>query len=130
MEYEFSRDTVQGGYHAKFSMEHELFSTWLVDEVADNKERLAQLQDCITRAAVAHYQDIEFSGREYLLTFNQQEVCLALNSSIDGMGGQGCFDDPHPQEDDINVNDDSFSNSCGLDDFALMLAAWRRFLNH
>lgn len=130
MEYEFSRDTVQGGFHAKFSMEHELFATWLVDEVADSKARLAQLQACIDKAAVAHHQDIHFSGREYLLTFHQQEVCLALNSSVEGMGGQGSFDDSHSQQDDLNVSDDSFSNSCGLDDFVMMLASWRTFLNH
>ena len=127
MEYEFLRDPTFGGYHAKFSMEHELFAAWLMEEVAADGQKLDKLQLCIDKATVNSHKDIHFTGREYLLTFAQNEVILALNSSCDGMGG---FDSIEQlQEQDLAVDGDYHSNTCGLDDFSLMLNAWRDFIS-
>ena len=126
MEYEFLRDPTFGGYHAKFSMEHELFAAWLMEEIATDEQKLDKLQACIEKASVLQHEDIHFTGREYLLTFAGHEVSLALNSSCDGMGGESSFE--QMTEQDLTIDGDYHSNTCGLDDFALMIKAWRDFI--
>ena len=123
MEFEFLRDPTFGGYHAKFSMEHELFAVWLMEEIGDNKERLSQLQVCIDKAQKLSFEDVQFVGREYLLTLNKDEVHLVLNSALDGVGDYDSY-----EQQDLYVNDQHHANSCGLEDFVQMIAAWREFL--
>ena len=127
MEYEFARDPVKGGYHAKFSMEHEVFSTWLVDEVGNDSQRIELLFQHIEKARTQHHQDLTVQGREYLLTINEQDVTLELNVSCDGIGGTDSFDDG--LEDEFSVNNDHYRAACGLDDFSLMLTSWKDFLS-
>ena len=130
MEYEFLRDPTFGGYHAKFSMEHELFAAWLMEEIAADEQKLDKLQQCIKKASVLQYEDIHFTGREYILTFAGHEVSLALNSSCDGIGGGSSFEQMTEQlvEQALAIDGDYHSNTCGLDDFALMIKAWRDFI--
>lgn len=130
MEYEFLQDPTFGGYHAKFSMEHELFAAWLMEEIADDEQKLNKLQVCIEKASVLTHEDIHFIGCEYLLTFAGHEVSLALNSSCDGMGGNDSVEHFEEQlaEQALAIDGDYHSNTCGLDDFALMIKAWRDFI--
>ena len=125
MEYEFSRDPIRGGFHAKFAMEHELFAVWLVDEIGDNKVRIGQLQTCIEQAKTAG-DDVFFAGREYQLSLNQHEVCLALNSSLDDAVSWQAVE--ALQAHDVAVDDDHYRNLCGFDDFILMWRCWCEFV--
>ena len=127
MEYEFSRDPVKGGYHAKFSMEHEVFSSWLFDEVGNDDQRIEQLFQSVEKARSKHNHDLTVQGREFLLTLNEQDVTLELNASCDGVGGSDSFDDGI--EEDFSVNNDNYRAACGLDDFSLMLTSWKDFLS-
>jgi uncharacterized protein YacL (UPF0231 family) len=125
MEYEFSRDPVQGGYHAKFSMEHEVFSSWLVDEVGNDANQIDSLVQSVEKLLQHDSNELTFEGREYLLTLNQMDVTLQLNASCDGMGGANGME----FEEDVSINDDNFRAACGLDDFSMMLTSWQKFLN-
>lgn len=125
MEYEFSRDSVRGGYHAKFSMEHEVFSPWLVEEVGNNAEQLEALFQSIAQIRQNKAQELTVEGREYLLTLNPMDVTVQLNASC---GDPGEVND-NRVEDEISVNNDHFTAACGLDDFDRMLLSWQNFLN-
>ncbi|MFT5161694.1 MAG: hypothetical protein ACI9FJ_000260 [Alteromonadaceae bacterium] len=125
MEYEFSRDPVRGGYHARFSMEHEVFSPWLVDEVGNDAGKLKALFDSIEQIQQRKVMELTIEGREYLLTLNPMDVTVQLNSICEEVGatnGAGL-------EEDMTVNNDHFYGACGLDDFDMMLRSWQRFLN-
>lgn len=123
MEYEFSRDTVKGGFHAKFSMEHEVFSAWLVDEVGNDTNQIDALVQSVEKVRHDRNDELTFEGREYLLTLNEMDVTLQLNASCDGVGRA-----TNDFEDEISINDDNFQAACGLDDFSMMLTSWRNFL--
>ena len=125
MEYEFSRDPVKGGYHAKFSMEHEVFSSWLVDEVGNDRVQIDSLFQSVEKLRQNDSNELTFEGREYLLTLKQMDVPLQLNASCDGMGGA----DGIEFEEDVSVNEDNFRAACGLDDFSMMLTSWQKFLS-
>jgi uncharacterized protein YacL (UPF0231 family) len=125
MEYEFSRDPVKGGYHAKFSMEHEVFSAWLVDEVGNDSSQIDSLFQSVEQIRNNGCSQKTFEGREYLLTLNKQDVTLQLNASCEGLGGAIGTE----FEEDISINNDNFSAACGLDDFSMMLDSWQDFLS-
>ena len=125
MEFEFSRDPVRGGYHAKFSMEHEVFSPWLVDEVGNDANQIETLFQSIEQIRQNKAQELTVQGREYLLTLNPMDVTIELNASCEGMGGVNSDGEP---EDDMSINNDNFTAACGLDDFHLMLNSWQAFL--
>lgn len=125
MEYEFSRDPVKGGYHAKFSMEHEVFSSWLVDEVGNDRVQIDSLFQSVEKLRQHDSNELTFEGREYLLTLNQMDVTLQLNASCDGMGGVDSIE----FEEDVSINEDNFRAACGLDDFSMMLTSWQKFLS-
>lgn len=125
MEYEFSRDTVSGGFHAKFSLEHEAFSNWLVEEVGNNSEQISRLFDSIDKIRANGCHEQTFQGREYLLTMDADDVTLQLNAACEGHGsanGDGA-------EGELSVNNDNFCAACGLEDFSMMLSSWKGFLN-
>ena len=125
MEYEFSRDPVRGGYHAKFSLEHEVFSNWLTDEVGNDQQRIDNLFATVDQVRNRQATELTVQGAEYLLTLNEQDVVLQLNASCEGVGAAN----GHGLEEDISVNDDNFVAECGLDDFSIMLTSWRQFLD-
>ncbi len=125
MEYEFSRDTVNGGFHAKFSLEHEAFSNWLVDEVGSDAEQVERLLGAVEKVRGGNFVEHAFQGKEYLLNIEGDDVTLRLNAACEGHGaanGDGL--DPA-----LSVNNDNFCAACGLDDFSMMLNAWKGFLN-
>lgn len=128
MEYEFSRDPVRGGYHAKFSMEHEIFSAWLVDEVGNDQHCIQQIFAKVEQARGHKNIDLTIQGREYLLVLNDLDVVLQLNSDCEGVGGVSSFGDEYLPDDSVNVNSDLARAECGLDDFSQMLTSWQDFL--
>jgi len=126
MEYEFSRDPVNGGYHAKFSMEHEVFSAWLVDEVGNDAKRIGQLFATVEKVRGTENVELSLQGREYILIVNDLDVILELNSNCDGVGA--AIDEFLPDE-NMSVNTDNYRAECGLDDFSQMLTSWQAFLS-
>lgn len=126
MEYEFSRDPVRGGYHAKFSMEHEVFSPWLTDEVGNDPKQIKALLQSIEQIRQHKSQELTHEGREYLLTLSNADVTIELNASCEGMGSN----DGSTPDEEFSINNDNFCAACGLDDFNLMLESWQDFLNH
>jgi uncharacterized protein YacL (UPF0231 family) len=125
MEYEFSRDTVKGGFNAKFSMEHEVFSSWLVDEVGNDRKQIDSLIESVEKIKHNRNNELTHEGREYLLTLNELDVTLQLNASCEGVGGVATAD----LEAEFSVNDDHYQAACGLDDFSLMINSWNDFLS-
>ncbi|MFT4927418.1 MAG: hypothetical protein ACI8WB_003525 [Phenylobacterium sp.] len=125
MEFEFSKNTISGGYHAKFSLEHEVFAPWLMDEVGNDASQIKTLFQSIEQLRQHKSQELTVQGREYVLILNNSDVTLQLNASCDGAGGiQGA-----DLEEELSVNDDNYYAACGLDDFNLMLESWQNFLN-
>lgn len=125
MEYEFSRDTVNGGFRAKFSLEHEAFSNWLTDEVGSDPEQINSLLESVKKIRSNGVTELSFQGREYLLTIDAEDVTLKLNAVCEGLGsvnGDGV-------EGELSVNNDNFCAACGLDDFSMMITSWQGFLN-
>lgn len=125
MEYEFSHDTVNGGFHAKFSMEHEAFSSWLVEEVGSNAQQIDNLLLSVNKIRQHNTHELTFQGKEYLLTLNEDDVTLQLNASCDGFGSINS----EQRTDELSINHDNFCAECGLDDFSKMLSSWKGFLD-
>jgi uncharacterized protein YacL (UPF0231 family) len=129
MDYEFSRDLVKGGYHVKFSMEHEVFSPWLIDEVGNDSQQLKTLFQSIALIRACKAQELMVEGREYRLTLNLMDVIIELNASCEGVGSANANNADPVGDGETVVNNDNFVAACGLDDFDRMLISWQNFLS-
>lgn len=119
MDYEFKKNTLDGTYHANFSMGHEAMGRWLVEDVAKDTELLADLYQQI--AAVKNTQDEwKRSGQVMTLILTDQEVIVQENALFENSEEEF--------EEDIHMYDDECISVCGLEDFEIMLQSWEAFI--
>ncbi|MBY4676954.1 YacL family protein [Marinobacterium arenosum] len=122
MEYEFGRDIIDRPY-ARFSMGHEAFGHWLVDELGEDQARLAGVQQQVARLLAGQGWEYELAGREFSLQLSRDEVVVRSNAL-----GYEVELPPEEDEEELSCYDDELQAGCGLQDFAELLVAWRTFL--
>jgi Uncharacterized protein conserved in bacteria len=119
MDHEFVRD-IDGRCRARMSMGHEAFGYWLTDELGDN----LPLCDEILKAT-AHLlhagDDYKFSGKTFCLYLEEEAATV---SALELQ-----FETPiEDNEQGLSYYDDELFAACGLEDFELLLRAWREFI--
>ncbi|WP_169337030.1 YacL family protein [Algicola sagamiensis] len=126
MEYEFMHDRVNGGYHAKFSEEHELFGRWLLDEVGDDVSNIDQVLDTATNLN-GQGDDTVIRGKEISLSLNHLDALVNHNiaqSDSDLALAIERVGEP------LSVDENGMTSACGLTDFTHMMKEWRDFVSN
>ncbi|WP_130834030.1 protein YacL [[Erwinia] mediterraneensis] len=117
MEYEFLRD-LTGQVKVRMSMGHEAVGHWFNEEVQGDLALLAEVE-----AAAQHLKGSERQwqrvGHEYTLWMDAEEVMIRAN--------QLAFDNEELEE-GMNYYDEESLAFCGVEDFLVVIAAWRAFL--
>jgi uncharacterized protein YacL (UPF0231 family) len=122
MEYEFINDPITRYTKAKFSLEHEVFGSWLEVEVGSDPQKLTTLLSLIDKAEHYFTQEQEIIGSEYTVRIIEKDVSIATNASLNG------FEElPEALSADDIEFDEQESASCGLEDFRTLLLSWARF---
>lgn len=118
MEYEFLRD-VTGQIKVRMSMDHEAIGHWFNEEVSNDPGLLDEVEAAIedVRGSVRQWQRI---GSEYTILLDEEEVMIRANLLAledDGL------------EEGMNYYDEESLAFCGIEDFLLVIAAYRQFVN-
>ncbi len=120
MDYEFRRSLFDGGYSARFSMEHQVIGRWVIEELGSD----SQLYQQVMTQLEAHQSNAQFwqlKGKELTLLLEEKEVIIQANELFT----QQEFDlEPH-----FELYDSESIAACGIEDFITMLHSWRAFLN-
>lgn len=122
VDYEFVHDRLTGGYHAKMSVEHEIFGRWLIDEVGNDQSRLKELVEIISDAKNRPSYEIKLEGKEYSLMFNQMDVTVEPNIK------NALTEDMESLEPDVHTDTLNQSVGCGIEDFKMMIDSWFDFI--
>ncbi|AKJ41451.1 Uncharacterised protein family (UPF0231) [Pragia fontium] len=117
MDYEFRTD-VTGQVFASFSMGHEAVGHWLNEEVKNDLALLDEVEQAIkhVQGSERQWQKI---GHEYTLWLDGEEVIVRANQ-MDLEGDE--------MEEGMFYYDEESLSLCGVEDFLIVLQAYRRFL--
>ena len=118
MDYEFRKNLIEGGYSARFSMEHQLLARWVIEDLGTDVARI----DDLLRQIAAHQQggtNIEQRGQEMTLIIESNEVTVQANDLF----SEQEFD----LEPDMELYNLESIAEWGVEDFMAMLHSWRAF---
>ncbi|WP_111978123.1 YacL family protein [Algibacillus agarilyticus] len=121
MEYIFYRDP-NTGFKAELNSEHSIFGRWLIDEIGDDKQKMAEVDALITQAS-QNLMNVQVSvGSEVTLSLNHDEAIVQVN----------VFEDAEEEErlleESLSIDDHLECAGCGFDDFVVFFASWKSFL--
>ncbi|CCG88228.1 protein YacL [Erwinia piriflorinigrans] len=117
MEYEFLTD-VTGVVKVRMSMGHEAIGHWFNDEVNGDTGLLAEVEAAIAQVKGSERQ-WQRVGREYTLLLDEEQVMIRANQ----LGFEG-----DEMEEGMNYYDEESLSFCGVEDFLMVIAAYRAFL--
>ncbi len=119
MDYEFKKNTLDGSYHAMFSMGHEVLGRWLVEEIGKDTDKISLILEQLL-ALKSSTQEWRLSGKELTLSLQDNEALVQANCLFS-----------HEEEDfeeDFHFYDEESMSLCGFEDLALVLDAWQSFI--
>lgn len=119
MDYDFKKNTLDGSYHAVFSMGHEALGRWLLEEIGKDFDKM----DCVMSQLGAlknSTQEWRIIGEELTLTLQDNEAIIQANYLFS--------EDDTELEDNMDFYDEEAMAVCGFEDFAQVLTAWRGFV--
>ncbi|MGF1692852.1 YacL family protein [Photobacterium kagoshimensis] len=119
MDYEFKKNTLDGSYHAVFSMGHEALGRWLVEEIGKDFTKMDTILAQIS-ALKNSTQEWRLIGDELTLSLQDNEALIQANFLFS--------DDDDEYEEDLHLYDEESMSLCGFEDFTLVLDAWRAFV--
>ncbi|MGF1713644.1 YacL family protein [Photobacterium chitinilyticum] len=119
MDYEFKKNTLDGSYHAIFSMGHEALGRWLIEEVGKDFSKIDTI--------LAQIGALKNSTREWRLLGDDLTLSLQDNEALVQANYLFSEDDTELDE-DMNFYDDECMSLCGFEDLEQMLSAWRAFV--
>ncbi|GAB2668493.1 YacL family protein [Vibrio panuliri] len=121
MEFEFIRNTLMGEYYVKCSMGHEIVGRWLQDEIGKDWQKI-ECVEAIIEQALAHPHGEQFlEGTEISLAIHGDEVVVQENVLAHG--------EVMDADSEFDFYDSESTASCGIEDFAIMIEQWKRFLS-
>ncbi len=120
MDYEFRCNTLEGRFHAEFSMGHEAIGRWLLDELGTLDADIAFLLEKVNRV-MKEGGEWGRTGKVFHLQINQEEALIKANVLFEET-------DHLLIESDFHVYDEENHSLCGLEDFLLVIEAWQDFL--
>ncbi|AJR07461.1 hypothetical protein C9J03_19325 [Photobacterium gaetbulicola] len=119
MDYDFKKNTLDGSYHAVFSMGHEALGRWLVEEIGKDFDKMDTVM-CQLGALKNSTQEWRIIGDELTLSLQDNEAVVQANYLFS--------EDDTELEDNMDFYDEEAVAVCGFEDFALVLTAWRAFV--
>ncbi|OAN16599.1 hypothetical protein A3K86_10570 [Photobacterium jeanii] len=119
MDYEFKKNTLEGSYHAIFSMGHEALGRWLVEEVGKDFAKMDLVVAQIS-ALKNSPQEWRLIGDELTLSLQDNEALIQANFLFS--------EDDNELEEDLHLYDEESIAVCGIEDFSQVLDAWRAFV--
>lgn len=119
MDYEFKKNTLEGSYHAIFSMGHEALGRWLVEEVGKDFAKMDLVVAQIS-ALKNSPQEWRLIGDELTLSLQDNEALIQANFLFS--------EDDDELEEDLHLYDEESIAVCGIEDFSQVLDAWRAFV--
>ncbi|MDP2559608.1 YacL family protein [Psychrobium sp. 1_MG-2023] len=120
MEFRFKTDFLSNSYRVDFSMGHEAFGHWLLNELGNDQAAIEQL--LVKIELIKTERDVEelIEGRDFSLTLTEEDAIVMANSlHLEGELPQG--------EDMSHYDAESFSQ-CGIEDFESMIQSWQEFI--
>ncbi|HEX4500039.1 MAG TPA: protein YacL [Scandinavium sp.] len=118
MEYEFLRD-ITGGVKVRMSMGHEAVGHWFNEEVNDNLALLDEVEQA-AQTVKGTENSWQQTGHEYTVWLDGEEVMVRANlMEISG----------DEMEEGMSYYDEESLSMCGVEDFLLVIAAYRKFIN-
>jgi uncharacterized protein YacL (UPF0231 family) len=119
MEYEFLRD-VTGRVLVRMSMGHEVVGHWFNEEVKDNLALLDDVEEAANsvKGSERQWQRV---GHEYTVLLDGEEVMIRANQ-LEISGDE--------MEDGMNYYDEESLSFCGVEDFMLVITAYREFVSN
>lgn len=120
MEYRFRKDTLNDSYRVDFSMGHEAFGSWLLNELGTDNVKLASLMTSLQQVkSQSSDHETLVEGRDFSLHLTCDDVIVRANSLN--------IDSELPDGEDFSHYDDESASACGIEDFEQMLESWRDF---
>ncbi len=117
MEYEFLRD-ITGTVNVRMSMGHEAIGHWFNEELTKQGEMLDEVETAAVKVRGSERQ-WQHVGHEYTLWMDGEEVMVRANLlNITG----------DEMEEGMHYYDEESLAFCGLDDFLVVIKAYRRFV--
>lgn len=115
MEFQFRKD-ITGLPIAKCDLECEAFGDWLSHDISIKKAEIKSLLNTVDKLLNKQLNHYEYTGKEYHLIFENDEVELALNNN---QSSHTEFEDEF---------DEGANTGCGLVDFQKLLQEWQIFI--
>lgn len=119
MDYDFKKNTLDGSYHAVFSMGHEALGRWLVEEIGKDFDKIDTVMSQLG-ALKNSTQEWRIIGDELTLSLQDNEAVVQANYLFS--------EDETELEDNLDFYDEEAVAVCGFEDFAQVLTAWRAFV--
>ena len=119
MDYDFKKNTLDGSYHAVFSMGHEALGRWLVEEIGKDFEKMD--------AVMSQLGALKNSTQEWRIIGDELTLILQDNEAVIQAIYMFSEDDTE-LEDNMDFYDEEAVAVCGFEDFAQVLTAWRAFV--
>ena len=120
MEFDFIYLPDSRIYQLQLPMEQHALQRFLLDEFERRASAYQPLLDALQQ--LGPYSEYQFSGREYLLKVERQEV-LVFHYSVGQLDERDAELDPELTTDDANL-----TAECGLEDLIHLLIQWQQFL--
>ena len=119
MDYEFKKNTLDGSYHAIFSMGHEVLGRWLVEAIGKDFAVMDQVMTQLG-ALKNSTQEWRLVGEELTLILQDNEALVQANYLFS--------EDDTELEENMDFYDEEAMSLCGFEDLAQVLDAWRAFV--
>ncbi len=121
MDYDFKKNTLDGSYHAVFSMGHEVLGRWLSEEIEKDCDKIDEI--------VAQIHQLKNTTAEWRLVGDELTLSLQDNEALVQANYLFSEDDTELEE-DMNFYDEENISVCGFEDLEQVLLAWQAFVKH
>ncbi|BDR33323.1 UPF0231 protein [Photobacterium damselae subsp. damselae] len=119
MDYDFKKNTLDGSYHAVFSMGHEVLGRWLSEEIEKDCDKIDEI--------VAQIYQLKNTTAEWRLVGDELTLSLQDNEALVQANYLFSEDDTELEE-DMNFYDEENISVCGFEDLEQVLLAWQAFV--
>ncbi len=119
MDYDFKKNTLDGSYHAVFSMGHEVLGRWLSEEIEKDCDKIDEI--------VAQIHQLKNTTTEWRLVGDELTLSLQDNEALVQANYLFSEDDTELEE-DMSFYDEENISVCGFEDLEQVLLAWQAFV--
>lgn len=119
MDYEFKKNTLDGSYHVRFSMGHEVLGRWFIEELGKDSQKIALVMEQLEQRKNS-VTEWRLEGEELTLVLQDNEALVQANFLF--------AEDDSELEEAMHFYDEESISVCGFEDLHQALVAWRAFI--